>query len=313
MAKIFPTLSTTDTLITKELNGQQQTSQWVHFSFLFSLCGLLFSALLAVFLCSVSSGMSGLSLPVFSLFVCCVLIVSTVFSAWALQKICGRIKPLNIGIEWLAVAPQILQKCNSPNVYLDWVCRYLLAPRNTFCESEAIRRMTDSLVSNTIAPWYSNIGDNDHFSQQSCLIVRAALLNISRLVRQLNMKSLARDLTLIIHRHLKKQVMCRLTGSTFRAEHPVSLGKSSLDCYLDSQVTTMMEAVLPHCMGNTHCLPVKMVKQVGRRIMVKKLEILQLGFGVRGTVDKNLSQKEQDKETFAIKSGKIIGVNTDKL
>jgi hypothetical protein len=56
-----------------------------------------------------------------------------------------------------------------------------------------------------------------------------------------------------------------------------------------------------------------MVRQVVRRIMVKKLEILQLGFGVRGTMDKNLSQKEQDKETFAIKSGKIIGVDTDKL
>jgi hypothetical protein len=231
--------------------------------------------------------MSGLSSPVFSLFVFSVLIVSTGASAWALQKICGRIKPLNIGIEWLAVVARILQKCNSPNMYLDWVCLHLLAPRNISCESEAIRRMTDSLVSNTIAPWYSNIGDNEHFSQQSCLIVRTVLLNISRLLRQLNMKSLARDLTLIIHRHLKKQAMCRLTGSTFRAEHPVSLAKSSLDCYLDSQVTTMMAAVLPHCMGYTHCLPVKMVKQVGRRIMVKKLEILQLGFGVIGTMEKS--------------------------
>ena len=150
MAKIFPTLSIKETLITKELNGQQKPSQWLYFSLLFSLCGLLFSALLAVFLCSVSSGMSGLPSPVFSLFVFCVLIVSTAASAWALQKICGKIKPLNFGIEWLAVVAQILQKCNSPNVYLDWVCRHLLAPRNIFCESEAIRRITDSLVSNTI-------------------------------------------------------------------------------------------------------------------------------------------------------------------
>ena len=47
--------------------------------------------------------------------------------------------------------------------------------------------------------------------------------------------------------------------------------------------------------------------------MVKKLEILQLGFGVRGTMDKNLSRKEQDKGAFANKSGKSIGVNTYKL
>ena len=47
--------------------------------------------------------------------------------------------------------------------------------------------------------------------------------------------------------------------------------------------------------------------------MVKKLEILQLGFGVRGTMDKNLSQKEQDKGAFANKLGKCIGVNTYKL
>ena len=152
MAKICPTLNIKDTLPTKELNGQQKPSQWMYFSFLFSLWGLLFSTLLAVFLCSVSSGMSGLSSQVFSLYVFSILIVSTVFSAWALQKICGRIKPFNIGIEWLAVAAQILQKCNSSNGYLDWVCRYLLAPRNTFCESEAIRRMTDSIGSHTIAP-----------------------------------------------------------------------------------------------------------------------------------------------------------------
>ena len=201
------------------------------------------------------------------------------------------------------MAAQILKRCNSQKRYLDWVCQHLLAPRDVFCEAEAIRRITDCLLTNTIAPWYSNIGDNEHFSQESCLALTQALLNISRLIRQMDMQSLTKDLALIIHRHLKKQALCGYTGSAFRAEHPVSLGKSSLDCYLDSQISSLLAAVLPHYRGHVHCLPVKMVKQVTRRIMVNKFQTLGLDFGLGATLDKNTLRKEQNNEALTYKLG----------
>ena len=192
---------------------------------------------------------------------------------------------------------------NSQNVFLDWVCQHLLAPRNVFCEAEAIRRITDCLVTNSISPWYSNVGDNELFNQESCLALTQALLSISRLIRQMDMQSLAKDLALIIHRHLKKQAMCGHTGSAFRAEHPVSLGKSSLDCHLDSQISSLMAAVLPHYRGHMHCLPVKMVKQVFRREVVNKIKKVGLDIGLAGMLDKNMLRKEQKKEAFTPELG----------
>ena len=121
----------------------------------------------------------------------------------------------------------------------------------------------------------------------------------------MDMQSLTKDLALIIHRHLKKQAMCGYTGSAFRAEHPVSMGKSSLDCYLAGQITSLLEAVLPHYRGHVHCLPVKMVKQVTKRIIVNKFQTFGLDFGLRATLDKNTMsmRKEQNNEAFTYKLG----------
>ena len=93
----------------------------------------------------------------------------------------------------------------------------------------------------------------------------------------MDMQSLTKDLALIIHRHLKKQAMCGYTGSAFRAEHPVSLGKSSLDCYLDIQISSLLAAVLPHYRGHVQCLPVKIIKKVTRKIIVNKFQTIGLG------------------------------------
>ena len=141
-------------------------------------------------------------------------------------------------------------------------------------------------MNSTVTLWYSNIGDEECFSQEYCLIVKQAMLNIYKLFKQLDMLSLTADITLILHRHLKKQAMCRLTGATFRAEHPVCLGKSNLDSYLDSQVTTLMAAVLPHCMGHKHCLPVKIVKHCVRQKLVKQCSKLGLMGRERDTGNK---------------------------
>ena len=107
----------------------------------------------------------------------------------------------------------------------------------------------------------------------------------------MDMQALTKDLALIIHRHLKKQALCGYTGSAFRAEHPVSLGKVSL------------AAVLPHYRGHVHCLPVKMVKQVTRRIMINKFETIGLDFGLGAKLDKNTLRKEQSKDALTYKLG----------
>ena len=52
-----------------------------------------------------------------------------------------------------------------------------------------------------------------------------------------------------------------------------------------------------------HCLPVKMVKQVTRRILVTKFKTIGLDFGLGATLDKNILRKEQNKDSLTYKSG----------
>ena len=176
--------------------------QWLNLLFLVLVCGLLSIALLS-FSFSVSSGI--LTFPVFSILVCLVLFLSSLFSSFIIQTICCRANAFDYASYWLAVIDELLKQTNWSNRYLDWFFRRMRRGKETFCDSEAIRRITESLVSSTIAPWSGHIGNNESFSQVSCLALEQALTNISSLVQLVDMRSLVTDLTLIIHRHLKKQ------------------------------------------------------------------------------------------------------------
>ena len=269
-------LSLKEAELVKKIKGLYQPAHCLSFSFLFSVCGLLFSALLVATSVSLCLGVSS---QLSTTLVLVLLLLSTVLSSWIIQKTCCRVKAVDTGTEWLAVVEQMINQGNRSNRYLDWFFRHMLDTKRAFTESEAITRITDSLVSSTIAPWYSSIGSNEAFSQESCLAVEQALLNFSRLVTDLDMTSLLTDLTLITHRHIKKKAMCELTGSEFHAEHPVSLGKTTLEHYLDTQVTILMAAILPQYVEDESCLPVKLVKQVIRRMLLGKFSILSLNFG----------------------------------
>ena len=271
--------------------------QWFNFSFLVFFCGILSIALIS-FSFGVALGI--LPLPVFSILVFLVLLLSSLFSSFIIQRICCRANAFDYGTYWFAVSDELLNHTNWSNRYLDWFFRRMRREKEKICDSEAIQRITESLVCNTIAPWYVHIGNNEVFSQDSCLALEQALTNISRLVKRVDMRSLLTDLTLITHRHLKKQGMCQVTGKPFRAEHPVSLGKSSLDCYLDTQVTILIGDVLPQYAQDGDCALVKMFKQVIRRIVMKKIRIIRRKFDQQSTVEECKENKEAHKRRLSM-------------
>ena len=255
-----------ETMLMKKL----KSTKWLYFPFLLTGCAILSSTLLLVITSSQMSGISGLSLPAHLFFVLFLLLLSSVLSSCSIQHLYCSVTPVFCDTQWFTTVWQVVTGANMSN----WLVNKSVDEK-LLIESEAMTSLSDTLLSTTIGPWYSNIGNNENFSQEFCLAARQALDNTIRLVKQTNMKSLVKDITLVTHRHLKKQTMSKVTGKPFCVEHPVSLGRISLDQYLDRHISELMTVILPNFEA-VHCFPIKMVKQVIQRMMVNKLNSLGL-------------------------------------
>ena len=77
--------------------------------------------------------------------------------------------------------------------------------------------------------------------------------------------------------------MCELTGERFPVEHPVSLGVSNLDIYLDRQVDILGTVIVSGCQVQDMCLPVKIVKQLLRQKLVSVITKLYVNCGNEDT------------------------------